>query len=271
MVLVASACKGLPSRSMLSIGEFRLLELPSAGSTNSYVAAHQEELSAPTWVIAERQLQGRGQGGHVWLSRLGDFSASLLYRPERLPSVHLFLLSELVSLAIADMLGAWGYPAQVKWPNDILLGGRKACGILIETSLRGAQVYQAILGVGLNIVHWPLPPGDLAFPVTTLADCRPGVPVPTCEQVATAIVEHWNAILAAYPRGISLEGLARGLERDYLPRLWHGEGLHRYRDGQGTFLASVEGLAPHGALRLRLADGSRRTYAFGTLRQLPDE
>ncbi len=255
---------------MLILEGLKVITLPSAGSTNSYVAAHHRELASPTWVIAERQLQGRGQGSHVWRSRPGDFSASLLYRPEQLPVAHVFLLSELVALAIANMLREWGYPAQIKWPNDILIAGRKVCGILIETGMQGAHVHQAILGIGINIVSWPQPPDDLAFPVTTLADASPSHSLPTPEQVARAIVYQWNALLEVYPSAMPIEVLAKSIEDDYLTHLWHGEGQHVFRDEHGIFTASIEGLAPHGALRLRLQNGELREYTFGTLRQLPD-
>jgi len=126
--------------------------LASCDSTNAVLLA-RAEAGAPSGsvVIAEAQTAGRGRRGRAWLSAPGDsLTFSLLWRfsPGTLPAG----LSLAVGLAVAcgvERLGAGGTAIRLKWPNDVLLDGRKLGGILIEL-LPGAP-HAAVIGIGLNL------------------------------------------------------------------------------------------------------------------------
>jgi BirA family biotin operon repressor/biotin-[acetyl-CoA-carboxylase] ligase len=138
-----------------------------AGSTNDEAAARRDAGASPrTAVVADRQTAGRGRGGRSFASPAGGLYVSLLVRaePRDLPGP----LTAAVSLAAAEAVeDAAGVRASVKWPNDVWVGGRKAGGILLESS-GGRPV--AVAGIGVNVRSVPedLPP-DVRRLLTSIA------------------------------------------------------------------------------------------------------
>ncbi len=130
----------------------RIIELKETGSTNSWVAAHREELPMPSLVYALNQTQGRGQRGNSWESEPGmNLCASVLLRPVGVEPRRQFTVSEAVALAVTDLLGECGIDATVKWPNDIYVGDSKICGILIEHAVMPREILYTIAGIGINV------------------------------------------------------------------------------------------------------------------------
>ncbi len=105
-----------------------------------------------TAVVADEQTAGRGRLNRRWWSPAGDnLLLSLILRPPLSPS-QAHRLTMACSLGICDAVGrVSGLRAQVKWPNDLLIGGRKLCGILTELEMTGEQLDYAIVGIGLNV------------------------------------------------------------------------------------------------------------------------
>lgn len=104
-----------------------------------------------TVVLAEEQSAGRGRRGRTWFSPSGlNLYASVLLRPP-IGARELPLFSFLASLALVDAFEEHGAQAGLKWPNDILVDGKKVAGTLVESSMRGEQVEYAVLGVGVNL------------------------------------------------------------------------------------------------------------------------
>ena len=138
-------------------------------STNNE-AAEAARAGAPHGSVyfADEQLAGRGRGGNAWHSTAGDgLYASILLRPH-LPLARLSLLPLAAGLAAAYAVGAAsGLAADLRWPNDILIGPRKAGGILVETHSEGRAVAWAVIGIGINVHQREFPPG-LATPATSL-------------------------------------------------------------------------------------------------------
>ncbi|TNE65917.1 MAG: biotin--[acetyl-CoA-carboxylase] ligase [Alphaproteobacteria bacterium] len=138
-------------------------------STNRVAsAAAVAGLAGPCWFIAGRQEAGRGRRGRAWTSDEGNLYASLMFRPKLAPS-DLAALPFICALAVRDTFIALGAPAemvQCKWPNDVLIGGKKASGILIESSARSSNLVDFIvIGIGMNLMHFP---ADALFPATSL-------------------------------------------------------------------------------------------------------
>lgn len=106
-----------------------------------------------TVLVAEIQQQGRGQGGAHWASEAAkNLTFSVLKHFKKLQAKDQFLVSMAVSLAIYKALKTLQIPdLSIKWPNDILSGNRKLCGILIENTLKGPQLKHSIIGIGVNI------------------------------------------------------------------------------------------------------------------------
>jgi BirA family biotin operon repressor/biotin-[acetyl-CoA-carboxylase] ligase len=209
------------------------------------LALAREGAAEGLWLRAERQTGGRGRQGRTWQSPPGNLYASTLVRlhagdpaPATLALVAAIALHE-IACAFAP-----GRPLTIKWPNDLLSGGAKLAGILLERA--GDAV---VIGIGVNLAHHP---EALDRPVTSLAALIGSAPDPH----------------------LFLEGLADAFAR-WLGR-WRMEGLAPIRAawlaaahpigsalstsiGDGLF----EGLAETGSLRLRLADGTIRDIHAG--------
>tara|TARA_R110002051_G_scaffold76952_3_gene140373 strand:+ start:30 stop:707 length:678 start_codon:yes stop_codon:yes gene_type:complete len=106
-----------------------------------------------TVVVANEQSKGRGQMGTTWESEKGkNLTFSVLKRCDSLLVQQQFLLNIGVSLAVYDTLKEFQLPdLKIKWPNDILSGNNKICGILIENILSGSKIQASIIGIGLNV------------------------------------------------------------------------------------------------------------------------
>ena len=125
------------------------------GSTNDRARelAEQAVGPLPQLIVARRQTRGRGRGGNRWWSAEGSLTFSLLIQRFVSPSpdVPEAILSPVTALAVADAVQDWVPQSTVrlKWPNDVFLGQRKLCGILIESTLRPTP--KTIVGIGLNV------------------------------------------------------------------------------------------------------------------------
>jgi BirA family biotin operon repressor/biotin-[acetyl-CoA-carboxylase] ligase len=151
----------------LPLGKIRYFD--SIGSTNdealAWAAAGTPDLS---FVIADEQTSGRGRLNRKWFTSKGTALAFSLVLRSPAPS----LLSRTVGLAalsIADSLLKHRLAARIKWPNDILLDGKKVAGILIETVWTGAEIDSLVVGMGINMRKESVPPpGFLQFPATSV-------------------------------------------------------------------------------------------------------
>ena len=112
-------------------------------------------------IAARRQTAGRGQGDHTWYATPGaNLTFSILYRFDgdfRLGASDAILITQVTTLALRDYLLSRDVEARIKWPNDIWVGDRKICGILIENILVGGEIRESIVGIGLNLneTGWP--------------------------------------------------------------------------------------------------------------------
>ncbi|TEU01069.1 MAG: biotin--[acetyl-CoA-carboxylase] ligase [Dehalococcoidia bacterium] len=145
-----------------------LLYLTRATSTQD-VARVEAERNAPegTAVLAEEQTGGRGRLGRSWVSPAGkNLYLTLVMRP---PARRLRVLSIVAPLAMAEALeDAAGLTCRIKWPNDILVGGRKIAGVLIETDLAGEAVKYALVGMGVNVNFDPAAVPEIADIATSV-------------------------------------------------------------------------------------------------------
>ena len=132
-----------------------IIKLNATESTNAYLKnlAFREKLDDFTVVVAKHQYNGRGQIGSKWESEAGkNLTFSILKNKIGLPVIDQFLLNMGVSLAIYEALRQIYVPdLNIKWPNDILSGRFKICGILIENILSGTMIQSSIIGIGLNV------------------------------------------------------------------------------------------------------------------------
>jgi BirA family biotin operon repressor/biotin-[acetyl-CoA-carboxylase] ligase len=146
-----------------------LIYLPVVGSTNTYAMELARAGAAEgTLVVTDEQPEGRGRAGRVWRSMPRQQALlSLVLRPDFPPQFLVMLAALAVAKVVEDMTGV---TAEIKWPNDVLVGGRKLCGILIETGAGADGGVFAVLGIGLNVNgHFASDP-ELAGRAATLAE-----------------------------------------------------------------------------------------------------
>lgn len=217
------------------------LRLECTGSTNDDAMRLARE-GAPdgSCVVAERQTAGRGRAGHAWSSPPGvALYFSSVFRPS-LPPERLALATLALGVAVAEALEeVSGLPTRVKWPNDILVDGRKCCGLLCEADLVAPGGPVVVAGVGVNVNNDPadLPPRPI-FPATSLkaeagrafprepvlAACRtamgrwisvlaaPGGPSAVLSRLASLDALCGRAIAVSLPDGSVLRGTASGID-----------------------------------------------------------
>jgi BirA family biotin operon repressor/biotin-[acetyl-CoA-carboxylase] ligase len=157
------------SLSDLPLGGFRFYQ--QTGSTNDVALAWATEGAADlSLVVADEQTSGRGRLGRRWLTPPGTALAlSLILHPNPSERDRFSLFSGLGSLALTQILSERGLPAQIKWPNDVLISGRKTAGILVEAVWMGDQVESVVIGVGVNVLADSIPSSsEVQFPATSI-------------------------------------------------------------------------------------------------------
>ncbi len=230
---LAAALRRLPAEYPLP---WRLCCLPVCASTEPLLERWQAAGAAPPLaVLARRQCRGQGQQGRVWQSPPGGvwLSAALPWPAQTEGSAALALAA---ALGLALQLETLGLRPQIKWPNDLLIDGRKLAGILPRLRWRGGRVRFAQLGVGLNGVN-RVPAGAISL---ESALGRPGHPEAQPGRLAARLLRglEWAAAAA---------GEAELVRRQAERRLWRPEeGLEHAGERW-----SVAGLAVDGGLRLQ--------------------
>lgn len=227
-------------------------------STNSYLEREACNMEAPVMVIAGRQTAGRGQRGNSWESEPGkNLTFSVLIRPEEFRAAEQFSISEAAALAITDFLSQHGVSASVKWPNDIYVGDRKICGILIKHTLSGQHIGSTIIGAGVNINQTEFL-SDAPNPVSLrqLTGRVYDLETLTCT-ISECMERRLGMIYGLLHR--------EALHTEFMSRLWRGDGcLHPFRDSATgeAFEASIDNIGMDGVLTLRRKDTSTRQYLF---------
>lgn len=131
-----------------------LIELEQVDSTNNYLSqlAEGEKLADGTVVIAKKQTLGKGQRGNVWQSEENqNFTFSIIYFPGNVHLSKQFQLTQAISLGVYDYLSSICKKVKIKWPNDLYVSNHKIGGLLIENSIKGENIAQTIIGVGINM------------------------------------------------------------------------------------------------------------------------
>lgn len=230
-----------------------LIRLNDVTSTNDEARRYAAlGVNDGTLIWADSQSKGRGRQGRTWTSPPGNLYMSLLLRPD-VPPADALQIGFVASLAIAEAVDAVapsGTTVQVKWPNDVLVNGKKVCGMLLESSMKsdGSAVDWLIIGMGVNI---KVAPDDTPYPATTLEN--EGVSGLTVGDLLIRAInrfEEWRGRWTAEGFGPVREAwLARaaGLGKPIEVRL-PDDAL------KGTF----RGLDDAGALMLETPDGTRQ-------------
>ena len=213
-----------------------------------------------TVFVAEEQTAGRGRGGHSWHSaKAQGIYCSVILRPQ-MPPADVLILSLAAGLAAqAAVQQVTGLHPGLRWPNDLLLNGKKFCGILAEMNAEATRVRYVVVGIGMNVNHLEFP-RELRDEATSLRLANPRVGQPP------------SAVL---PRSPLLAALLKSLDREYrelqpagiIARFMENSSIARGRrvhvEEQGGYEGVTEGLDERGFLRVRTREGLRTVLSGG--------
>jgi len=235
----------------------RIKWLQEVDSTNNELLRHIGAYDNLSVVAAVCQTAGRGQRGNRWVSAPGDnLTFSFVLKPSGLPVREVMAVTCLATLAVRDALRAEGVPAVVKWPNDIYVGKKKICGMLVENCLDGTDIAWSVVGIGINLNQTEFP-GDV-MNATSLKRLtgRSFEPAAFLEQLCRRL----EALLPALDTREGRDGLREAYERD----LFQKDSPAPYRDiatGE-EFTGIIRGITPEGLLRIEKAEGPEKTFGF---------
>lgn len=231
-----------------------IIRLDSTGSTNSWVAQNEASLPSPCLVYCREQTAGRGQRGNSWESQPGmNVTASLMFHPCQMHAASQFAISEAIALAITDFLREEGMDAMVKWPNDIYVGDKKICGILVENVVTGVNISRTIAGFGINI-------NQTEF----FSDAPNPVSLRLISGKTYDIEEEVNKISRFLDKYLDAIQINQDIHQLFLERLWRKEGFFNYREKKSdvVFSARIHDVGRDGMLTLAMQDDQKKTYAF---------
>jgi BirA family transcriptional regulator, biotin operon repressor / biotin---[acetyl-CoA-carboxylase] ligase len=248
--------------SKLNIGDLRYFD--SIGSTNDEALAWAADgASDLSIVIADEQTQGRGRLNRKWFTPKGSALAfSLILRPSATLRPHLSRTVGLAALSIADSCSKLGLAPLIKWPNDILLSGKKTAGILIETVWSGEDIDSLVIGMGINIYKESVPPAELLqFPATSIED-ELGKAPPRREEIVFSILDrlmHWQKLMGTDEFMNAWEGILA----------FRGEQVQIHAGSKVPITGELLGLESDGSLRLRDVHNKSIIVRFGDVSLRP--
>jgi BirA family biotin operon repressor/biotin-[acetyl-CoA-carboxylase] ligase len=232
---------------LAALGERPHRYFPQIGSTND-VAASWAMAGAPDGavVLADEQTAGRGRYDRIWMAApASSLLMSVILRPEIAPE-YLPRVTLMGAVALAEVLGAWGLMPGIKWPNDVLLEGRKVSGILAEGVWATDRLEAVVLGIGVNVRRDALSASDaVAWNAITVEEALGQAP----DRAALlgdllAAVDRWRAELDSAALLTAWRRYSVTLGQQIV-----------VRSDVSTYTGLAEDIDPQGALLLRLEDG----------------
>ncbi len=223
-------------------------------STNSFLHEQlmSENLPEGSVVTADYQTKGRGQRGSSWQSEAGkNLLMSIVVYPDFLKASEAFVLSKCIALATCDLLADYSNQVRIKWPNDILIEGKKVAGILIENILRGADIYATIAGIGINFNQQVF---EVGLNSATSVFINSGVKADT--QI-NAVKLHEN--IEVYYQMLQQKKIEE-IDRLYLTHLYKLNETALFKDADGPFQGKIKGLSPMGLLIVERENGEKHLY-----------
>lgn len=241
----------------LFIGQ-NILLLKSVDSTNSYASELLRQNAVPdgTIVYTQNQTNGRGQRGNGWESAPdANLALSLILYPRFLSPDKQFYLTQVISLAVADVLAETlanteHPPVSIKWPNDIYIGERKVAGILIENSIRDHRLVNSIVGIGINLDQTKFETAPNAVSLKMINGISNPVK-PLLEQLSSRIESYYLQLKAE--RWDLLKPL-------YLKLLYRMGKEGSYRVDGAEVRGKITGVSDSGKLQLDLPDGRQQEF-----------
>ena len=227
--------------------DFKIVHIDETDSTNRWLRSFCSKESLV--VVAEYQTAGKGCGSNSWESERGkNLTFSMLIHPTDIPANQQFRITEIVSVALCKTLEHYiDHKVEIKWPNDIYVGDKKICGMLIENSLQGNTIKDSIIGIGLNV-------NQTVF----LSDA----PNPVSLRQLTGRDFDRDELLNMFLDVFETVERCDTVSSSYRQRLYRRKGRCSFDDKEGRFEAEIKEVLEDGRLVLIDTNGKQRVYAF---------
>lgn len=231
------------------------LHLLEVDSTNAWLRSNLSNCAHGFVVSTDYQTTGKGQANNQWESKYGaNLLMSILLEPTKIAAHEQFLLSQLVSVAIVNVLqNALNKEVRIKWPNDIYVGDKKVCGILIENTIIGGKLAKSIIGVGINVNQKAFK-SDAPNPVSMF-------------QIAGKLFDYQllleelaSTILKEYDSFSTLK--SEELQHIYFAKLYRNSGFYPFKINDELVEAEIDSILPTGHIRLHTKKDEYKIFAF---------
>jgi len=237
----------------LYIGK-NVIELDVVDSTNNHASnlISETKVLEGTVVVAHFQGNGKGQRGNSWVSEPGkNLTFSLILKPKQVIPREAFIISKIVSLAICKYLESIvEEEVFIKWPNDIYIGKKKVCGILIENQFKGTTFENAIVGIGLNVNQTNFE--GLHNATSLKLEMKKEL------ELKTVLSHLLKSIEVCYLR-LQREG-DFNLNDEYLSNLLFVGEPRRYQTPKGEIIAKIKNVLSNGQLELETKEGELKHF-----------
>jgi|SRR5512133_1521820 BirA family biotin operon repressor/biotin-[acetyl-CoA-carboxylase] ligase len=235
---------------------YPLIHLESVDSTNIYAGRMllEKDVDEGTVILADYQEKGKGQGISQWVSSAGsNLLFSMILKPTFLPVEKQFYLSMCISNALAAFTSEKTGQAHIKWPNDILVKGRKIAGILIENTVMGENIKTSVIGIGFNVNQTSFP-ADIPAPVSL--KLLTGSDYVIADQLTIVLDFITAEVNKLYTGRLDI------IRTAYLNNLAMLNQWSQYTDSSGTFEGRITDIADSGELLVMNRSGKIMKYGF---------
>ena len=236
--------------------EFRIIRIDETDSTNRWmkelIQLHpSEETQHEMVVVCDYQTAGRGCGSNSWEAEPGkNLLMSVLMHPKKVSARTQFIITQIVSVAlcrtIETVIGS-EHRVTIKWPNDIYVGDKKICGVLIENSIAGRRIKDCIIGIGLNVNQ---------------TEFCSDAPNPVSIAQLTGKETDREEVLNTFLEELTKQCENRNIHRDYLRKMYRRNGMYPFETEGSRFMARVAGVNDDGRLMLEDEDGIAHLFRF---------
>jgi len=231
------------------IGQQLILREVTDSTNLDIQRAAQENAVHGTVAVGEQQTAGKGRRGRAWVSPPGEnLYFSMLLLPE-FDADRASMVTLVMALAVARAVRDAGMDAEIKWPNDVVIRGKKVCGILTELYFKEDGGYYVIIGTGINVNQREFPE-EIRTKATSLRNEKQE---PICREELLAGVLRW---FSTYYDSLTGNGDLSGLRREYESLLVNLNAQVEVLDPKGAWKGVAEGIDDKGELLVRHENGS---------------
>ena len=224
---------------------FEIVHIEETDSTNRWM---KENGKGEMVVVADYQTAGKGCGSNSWEAERGqNLLFSVMIHPKSLQAKNQFIITQVISVALCKTLEKYVEQATIKWPNEIYVGDKKICGVLIENRLQGRMIKDTIIGIGLNVNQTEFK-SDAPNPVSLKQLIGKDT---DREEVLHTFIEQLNETVKSAT-----------IIADYKARLYRREGKHLFMTKNTTFKASIVDVKDDGRLMLEDEKGVAHLFRF---------